>query len=142
MATTLDVIGDGVRSLLVSTPFTYVESQSPFDFDMQPVGGIDGCFRLGDAGSNRVIAGFRFSETRQDRLQIWVARKFAGEPTQVRRILTQDMHSITAAVARYGEQTSGDFCLVDGRQHEIRADAGSEYAVLQLTVPVDYETQL
>jgi hypothetical protein len=30
----------------------------------------------------------------------------------------------------------------DGRLHELRADPGAEYAVLQLTVPVDYESQL
>lgn len=138
--TTLDAICDGTRSLL--TTLGYVEAVSPFDFDMQPTGNLDACFRVTDAGTNRATAGFRFSETRVDRLVIYVARKFAGEPVTAHRVLTRDMHSITAAVARYGEETLGEFCLDDGRAHEIRAGKGAEYAVLQLTVPVNYEAQL
>jgi hypothetical protein len=142
VATTLDVVTDRVRSLLVTAPFAYIEAQTPFSFDQQPVGAIDACFRIVDAGSNKVTVGFAYSETRVDRLDIWVARKFAGDPTAAKRTLTRDMHSITAAIARDGEQISGDYCLDDGRAHVIRADPGAEYAVLQLTVPVNYEAQL
>jgi hypothetical protein len=53
------------------------------------------------------------------------------------------MHSLTAAVAYDGHLGGGDYAVPDdGRVHEIRTEPGAEYAVLQMTVPVDYESQL
>jgi hypothetical protein len=141
MATTLDVITDRIRSLLVSS-LGYVESQTPFSFDQQPTGNIDGATRIVDR-NQRVIGGMRFSEERVDQLEIWVARKLNGEPTTAKRTLTRDMHSITAAVVRDGHQVSGEYCVPDeGRAHETRAEPGAEYALLRLVLPVNYETEL
>jgi hypothetical protein len=141
VATTLDVVTDRVRSLAVG--LGYVETQTPFSFDLQPVGAIDGAFRVLDSGAQRIVGGFKYSEVRIDRLTIYVGRKLAGTPTQAKRLLTRDMHSLTAAIVRDGHETSGEYAVPDdGRVHEIRAEAGAEYAVLQMTVPVDYESQL
>jgi hypothetical protein len=143
MATTLDVIADRVRSILAAAPFEFQEAETPFSFDLQPDGGIDRCFRLVDAGANRIVGGFSYSETRVDRSQIWVARRYDGDAKAAKRLLTRDMHSITAAMVRDGHAISGEYAVTDdGRLHELRADPGAEYAVLQLTVPVDYESQL
>lgn len=143
MATTLDVILDRVRSLVTASPFEFVEAQSPFDFGLQPAGGIEKAVRILDRGAQRIIGGFNYSETRVDLIQVWVARKFAGEPREAKRLLTRDMHSITAAIVRDGHEDGGDYAVPDdGRQHEVRAEQGAEYAVLQMTVPVDYEAQL
>lgn len=143
MATTDDAIVDRVRSLLQAAPFAYVEAQSPFDFTTQPAQAIEGAFRVVDRGSQRVTAGFAFSETRVNRLEIFVARRLGVDPKIARRQLSRDATSITAAVCREGEQIWGEFCVeTDGRQHEIRTEQGAEFAVLQLTVPVNYEAQL
>lgn len=143
MATTLDVIVDRVRSVLQSAPFTYVEAQSPFDFQTQPTQAIEGCFRVVDRGSQRVTGGFAYAETRVDQVQVFVARKLGADPTAARRKLSRDCTSIVAAICREGEQVWGEFSVeADGRQHEIRTEQGAEFAVLQLTVPVNYEAQL
>lgn len=138
--TTLDVIVDRVRS--VCGTLGLIESAEPFSFKQQPTGAIDGCFRIVDR-SQQVIGGFNFTEERTDQVQIWVAKKYAGDPTSAKQVLTQQMHSVTAAVTRDGHVTSGDYSIPDaGRAYEIRADQGAEYAVLQLTLPVNYETTL
>jgi hypothetical protein len=142
VATTIDEIVDRIRSVLVASPFEYVESQSPFDFTQQPVGSIDGAFRVIDRGTPRVKGGFRYSEDRTDSVQIWVAKKFAGEPVNARRTLSRAMSSISVAVTRDGHDTSGEYVVPDdGRSYEIRAEQGAEYAVLQFTLPVNYEFQ-
>lgn len=141
MATTLAVLVDRVRSLLVNS-LGFTESQTPFNFDLQPEGVIDGSFRV-LSRMQRVIGGFRYSEERIDQLQIWVTRGMNAEPNEATRILTQQMQSITSALVHDGHQVSGEYSVPDdGRAHELRADAGAAYAVLQLTVPVCYEVEL
>lgn len=141
MSTTIDAIVDRCRSVVLGSPFSYVEAQSPFDFDRTTAGLIDGSIRIVDAGSNRIKAGFGFTETRIDRITVWVARKFNGDPTTGKRLLSRDMSSITTAIVRDGHQVSGEYAIEDeGRQHEIRAEQGAEFAVMQLVLPVNYET--
>ncbi len=141
MSTTLDAIVDRVSS--VAAGMGYTEAVTPFSFDQQPVGTIDQCIRILGGGQTPPKGGFRMSEVRIDRVTIWVARKYAGEPRTVTRVLTRDMHSLTAAIMTDGLITSGEYAIPDeGRVHEIRAEPGAEYAVLQMTVPVDYESQL
>ena len=136
-------IVDRIRSLVVASPFSYVEAPSPFDFLNTPNGLLDGAIRVTEAGSQRIRAEFMFGEERVDRLVIYVARKFAGDPTTARRTLARDAASLVTAITRYGEQTWGEFSVeAEGRQHEIRADQGAEFGVLQLTVPVNYETDV
>jgi hypothetical protein len=140
MATTLDAITDRVRSLTVGLGYT--ESQTPFSFDQQPTGTIDGAIRIIDR-NQRVVGGLRYSEERTDQLEIWVARKLNAEPTTAKRTLTRDMHSITAAVVRDGHQVSGEYSVSDdGRTHETRAEQGAEYALLRMVLPVNFETEL
>jgi hypothetical protein len=139
-ATTLDVIVDRVRS--VCGTLGLIESAEPFSFKQQPTGAIDGCFRIVDR-SQRIIGGMNYTEERTDQVVIWVAKKYAGEPTAAKQVLTRQMHSLTAAVTYDGHITSGDYSIPDdGRAYEIRADQGAEYAVLQLTIPVNYETSV
>jgi hypothetical protein len=141
MATTLDAIVDRVSS--VAATLGYFEAQTPFSFDQQPTGNLDGCFRVIGSGQNPPKGGFRFSEVRIDRVTIWVARKWAGEPRTAVRTLTRDMHSLTAAIMDDGHITSGEYAVPDdGRVHRISTEPGAEYAVLEMTVPVDYESQL
>lgn len=138
--TTLDVIVDRVRSVCVS--LNLIEAAEPFSFRQQPTGAIDGCFRIVDR-SQQVIGGFNFTEERTDQVVIWVAKKFAGDPTTAKQVLTRQMHSLTSAVTHDGHVASGDYSIPDtGRAYEIRADQGAEYAVLQLTIPVNYESVL
>jgi len=142
MAQTLDAIMDRVRSLCVGDPFAFVEAQTPFSFAQQPVGEIDGCFRIVDRSGPRVKGGFSYSETRVDMVDIWVAKRFDSDPTQAKRVLTRQMHSLTAAVVRDGHENGGDYAVEDDRQHRIQAEDGAAYAVLQLSIPVNYESQL
>ncbi len=138
--TTMDVIVDRVRSVCVTLGL--IEAAEPFSFKQQPTGAIDGCFRLVDR-SQGVIGGFNFTEERTDQVQIWVAKKYAGDPGAAKQVLTQQMHSLTSAVAYDGHVSSGDYSIPDsGRSYVIQADQGAEYAVLQLTMPVNYESQL
>ena len=142
MSTTIGEIVDRVNSLLAAAPFEFVQSQSPFDFDHQPNGAIDKCYRVLNGGSNRTVPGFRFSETRIDRVVVYVARRFDADPTQAERLLTMDASSIVAAICRDGESVVGEYCLEDGRTFDVRTDPGANHAVLQVTVPVNYETTL
>jgi hypothetical protein len=141
MATTLDVITDRVRSLLVNS-LGFTEAQTPFSFELQPTGNIDGCVRVEDR-NQRVVGGFKYSEERTDQLIVWVAKKLNGDPREAKRILTRQMHSITSAIVWDGHAVSGEYSVTDdGRSHQMQSPNGAEYAVLQIVVPVNYETEL
>jgi hypothetical protein len=142
MATTIDVIRDRIASLCAGTPFSFVQAVTPFDFDLQPTGQIDGVFRLtSDAGS--VIGGFNYNEEREDRLDIWLARKQGVTPQTTYRTLLTDISSLRAAVIRDGATGGGDYTVPDdGSGFSIRHDDGREYAVLRLTLPVNYEATI
>ena len=141
MATTADVIRDRVASICGSSPFQFVNAVTPFDFDLQPNGQIDQVFRI-TCESDEVIGGMNFSEERTDRVEIWVARKQAGTPDQMYRALLTDASSMRAAVIRDGCQNGGDYTVPDGTTYAIDHQDGLEYAVLRLTVPVNYEAEV
>lgn len=142
-AFTSDQIVDRVRSVCASYPFEFTEAHEWTDFSRQPTTNIDKVFRIPPPSSQSVIGGFDFVEDRTDTMQIWVARKRNGDPDSLRRILLRDVHSLTAAIVRDGAVSSGDYVVPDeGRGHSIQADPGLEYAVLRLTIPVNFEAQL
>lgn len=137
MATTIDVVRDRVASICASAPFAFGEAVSPFDFDRQPTTAIDQIFRITSEPS-QVIGGFNYSEERFDILAVWVARKQASDPNGMYRTLLTDASSIRAAVIRDG--TNGDYSVPnDGAGFSINHDAGAEFAVLRVLVPVVYE---
>jgi hypothetical protein len=142
MSTTLDVIRDRVASLCASTPFNFLEAETPFSFDLQPSGSIDQVFRLETEGGG-VIGGFNYTEERTDLIQVWLARKQGADPTLTYRTLLADASSMRAAVIRDGATGGGDYDVPDdGAGLSIQHDPGVTFAVLRLTVPVNYEAQL
>lgn len=142
MATTSELVRDRIRSVCGSAPFSLTESITPFDFSLQPTGQIEGVF-LVQVEHEFTLGGFNYSEERTDRMEIWVARKQAGAPQAAYRQLVADASGLRAAIVRDGAIASGDYCVPDdGAGMSVRHDDGQEYAVLRLTVPVNYEVQL
>ena len=139
MATTIDVIRDRIASICGGAPFQFTEAVTPFDFELQPSGAIDGAFRVTSAQGS-VIGGFNYSEERTDHVDVWVARKQAGAAGVCYRQLLLDASSLRAAVVRDGLVNGGDYAVPDdGAEYAIEHESGREYAVLRLTVPVNFE---
>lgn len=139
MAQTIDVIRDRVASVCASAPFAFMQAMTPFDFDLQPTGMIDGVFRL-TSQTGSVIGGFNYSEERTDLVDIWVARKQKADPQSAYRQLLTDASSLRAAVIRDGVSNGGDYHVpADGAGVSIDHESGREYAVLKLTIPLNYE---
>jgi hypothetical protein len=112
---------------------------TPFSFDFTPTTQIDGVFRL-TAESGAVIGGFNYSEERTDAISVWLARKQNGDPKHAYRLLTTDISSLRAAIVRDGLQNGGDYAVPDeGAEFEIAHEAGQEYAVLRMRVPINFE---
>lgn len=138
---TLTDIRDRVSSVCASSPFDFVQAQTPFDFDLQPSGSIDGVYRI-EADSGGVIGGFNYSEERTDLLTIWLARKQTAEPQEMYRQFATDITSLIAAVLRDGDVSGMYFVPPDGRVWDLAHETGREYAVAELTIPVNYETEI
>jgi hypothetical protein len=139
MSTGADDIRLRIASVCASSPFELVQALEPFSFDRQPTGVIDGVFRL-ESESLRVLGGFNYSEERTDAMRLWVARKQQADPEGTYQRLQADARSLRAAVVRDGLQDGGDYGVPDaGDSVRITREAGKEYAVLQLTIPVVYE---
>lgn len=137
-----DVVRDRVASVCASSPFGFAQSATPFSFGLQPTGEIDQVFRI-ESQSRGIIGGFNYSEERTDALSIWLARKHYGAPEQAYRTLQQDASSLRAAVIRDGLQDGGDYGVPgDGAGVQITQDAGREFAMLRLTMPVNYEAEV
>lgn len=141
-AQTIDVIRQRVASVCAGSPFGLRQAVTPFGFDLQPTGQIDEVFRL-ESEVIDVIGGFNFTEDRTDAIRIWVARKQQADPEGTYTRLLADASSLRAAVIRYGEQGGGDYGVPDGGGGQIiQREAGKEYAVLRLTIPVNYEANV
>lgn len=132
----IETIRNRVSSVCVS--LSYGVSQVPFSFDLQPTGSIDRAFRI-ESQQSSVIGGFNYSEERTDNLTIWVARKYAGDAQGAYQLLLKDVNSLRAAVIRDGAQNGGDYIVPDGGGYQVQRNAGQEYAVLRLTLPVNFE---
>lgn len=135
---TSDQIRARVESVCAGAPFALTRAQTPFSFDLQPSGAIDDVFRL-EQGGSEVIGGFNYSEDRTDELQLWVAKKYQGDPEGTYQRLLTDASSVRAAVIRDG-LSSGDYIVPDTPAgFSVQRDPGKEYAVLRLTIGVNYE---
>ena len=141
MATSSDVIRDRITSICAGIPFQFLTAATPFDFDLQPTGGIEGAFRV-TTESEDVIGGFNYTEERTDRLEIWVARKQPPGSDAGYRALLTDCSSLRAAIVRDGATGGGEYCVPDGTSYGITHEDGREYAVLRLSIPVNYEAEL
>lgn len=141
-ATTADQIQNRIRSICAGPVFGFVESVTWTDFDLQPDSNIDGVFRVPPLSSQTSIGGFGFWEDRTETVQIWVARKPHGDYDAARTLLQRDVHSLTAAVMRDADTTSGDYHVLDeGRGHAFTEEAGAEYLTMRLTLPLNYDAQ-
>lgn len=137
---TIDTIRTRIASICAKSPFSFTQAKTPFSFELQPTGEIDKVFRL-EVQAPHVIGGFNFTEERTNQITIWLARKHAGDPEAVYRQLLDDMEALRAAVIRDGAVTSGEYMVPDeGAGMSIQRESGKEFAVLRLTIPVNYET--
>lgn len=135
----IETIRQRVTSLCVS--MGYGLAIVPFSFDNTPTGVIDRAFRI-ESQQSQVIGGFNFTEERTDQLTIWVARKYAGDAQGAYQNLLKDVNSLRAAVIRDGAQNGGDYIVPDGGGYAVQRNAGQEYAVLRLTLPINFEATL
>ena len=132
-------IRDRIASLCAAQPFAFVQAVTPFSFDLQPAGEIDQVFRIETEGGP-ILGGFNFREDRTDLMHIWIARKYDGAPDDAYQRLVTDATSIRAAVIRDGAVQSGEYVVPpDGAALSVQRDPGRAFAVLRLTVPVNYE---
>lgn len=139
METSLDVILDRVASVCAGAPFAFTAASTPFNFDLQPHGTIDGAFRVtADKGS--ILGGTSYSEIPTDPVVIWLARKTTADPKTVYRQFITDARSLRSALIHDGVTGGGDYDVTDGGVGAtIQQDPGKEYAVLRLTIPINYE---
>lgn len=142
MSNLLATIADRCASVCASAPFDFTQAGDEFSFTKQPTGNIDQVFRI-EAADVSVIGGFNYTETRLGRLRVFLARKQTPLSQDSARLLKTDAQSLTAAVMHDGITGGGDYDVPDaGRGFDIQHDANKEYAVLRLTLPVNYEAVL
>lgn len=142
MATSPDAILTSIAGVLEASPFLLTRADTPFDFDTQPTGSIEACYRLTIEG-DAVSSGLGAWEERTDRVDVWLARKFGADPTAMYQQLVTDAATIRTAVIAEGAFNGAEYTVPDdGAGMSIEHDAGKEYAVLRLTVPVNYEVSL
>lgn len=140
MAIDLTTIRNRVSSICAKKPYSFTQATTPFSFDLQPAGELDKVFRI-ETASGETVGGFSYSEERTDVLQIWVARKYAGDPEAAYRALVTDASSLRASVVRDGSVTSGEYMAPDeGAGMSVQRDPGNSFGVLRVTVPVNFMT--
>jgi hypothetical protein len=141
MSTGADEIRNRITSLCCDTPFQFTVSVDPFSFTQQPATAIDAVCRI-ESEAAGVVGGFNYSEERTDLMRIWVARRQAADPDATYQRLQADARSLRAAVIRDG-CTGGDYGVPNaGGSLRISKDRGAEFAVLQLTIPANYDAEL
>ncbi len=137
---TIDLLRDRVTS--VCSTLGYTQAETPFSFELQPSGQIEEVFRV-ETEAYAVRGGFNYSEERTDLVTVWLARRHNAQPTEMYRTLTKDVSSIRAAIVRDGCQTSGEYSVPDeGWTWAIQRETGNGFAVLQVAMPLNYETAL
>jgi hypothetical protein len=141
-ALTSGQIVDRVRSLCANETFGLVEAVTWVDFDLQPESNSDAVYRVPPMSSQGSRGGFGYYEDRDETLQIWVARKHNDDYHAAARLLSDDVHSLTAAVMRDGLDAGGDYGVTDeGRGHQVDAVPGATYLTLRLSLPINYDAQ-
>lgn len=140
MATTSVSIRDRVAAVCTSSPFSFVEAVTPFDFTKQPNGQIDRVFRITVDG-DRINGWTNYTEERTDSLEVWLARKQGATPHVTYAALLADAETLRAAVIRDGVR--GDYDVPDGGAGmRIEHEPSATYAVLRLTLSVNYEVSV
>jgi hypothetical protein len=141
MATTPDVVRERIASICASAPFGFTQAVTPFDFSKQPAGQIDQVFRV-TQDADRVIGGLNYTEDRTDVVEIWLARKQSAAANAAYTQLLADAAALRSAVIRDGSTGGGDYAVPDeGHGMRIQHDPGSEFAVLRVSLAVNYEVQ-
>lgn len=141
-ATTIMAIVARVTSLCAGDPFGLTLSDTPFDFDTMPTGSIDGAFRM-ETETAHIVGGMNFYEERSEALHLWVARKALADPHATYRQLQTDATSLTAAIVRDGLTGGGDYHVPDdGRGCVFRQNRGQEYALMRLSLTLNFEATL
>lgn len=136
---TADVILDRIASICATAPYDFKQAVTPFSFDLQPSGQVDKVFRV-EYSDGPILGGFNYAEERNDRITIWVARKYNGDNTAAYKALVTDATSLRASVIRDGLQDSGEYFVPDdGNAAQILRQPNAEFAVLRLQVPINYE---
>lgn len=139
MASTRPLIRDRIISIV--TPLGFVLSPTPFDFDTMPTGAIDAGVRV-EVASQVTLGGFNFTEERTDAVTVWIARKQAADPEAAYQQLLADVDAVTSEVIHDGAQGGGDYAVLDPIEIALSHEAGQEYALARLTLPVNYEVEL
>lgn len=141
-ANSSDAIRERIASVCAASPFGFVPAVTPFGFDLQPTGSIEEVFRV-ESEAAGVIGGFNYLEDRTDAVTIWLARKQAADPQAVYTRLLVDASSLRAALVRDGATGGGDYSVPDsGAGMSLSHDTGREFAVLRLSLHVNFEAQL
>lgn len=131
-----------LEALVQATPFSFGLSASPFSFDQQPNATIDQVARI-DLEPRSGIAGMNYREDRVDQITIWVARRLKFDAGETRAQLLEDGETLRAAIVRDALEDSGDYSVPDGGAGiRVQHDRNKDFAVLRLTLPVQYEAQL
>ena len=95
----IDTIRERVTSVVTGDPFRFEVAETPFDFDLQPAGGVDRAVRL-ETEASEVIGGFNYSEERTDSVHVWVARKHTDDTEGTYRSLVDDAWSQKRLIRR------------------------------------------
>lgn len=141
-AMTVDQIVNRIRSICAGPVFGFEEAVSWVDFDLQPDSNIDRVYRIPPPSSQSAVGGFGFREDRTDTVQIWIARKRFGDDNAARQTLSQDVHSLTAAIMRDAHEVSGDYTIPDeGRGHAVDEQIGAAFLTVRFTLAVNYDAQ-
>jgi hypothetical protein len=139
---TPDLMVARVSSLLCRAPFRLTRAIDPESFDLQPATALEDVFTI-DGKSDRVHGGMGLWDVRVDRLTVRIARKTVADPHLTRARFRQTANSLIAAVVRDGAIGGGDYAVPDGAAWTVRPHArNAEYGELEVTIPVDYETDL
>ena len=137
---TIDDILSRVTSVCTAAPFRFTPAQQAQTFDLEPNDVIDGCVRV-TGHSQRTRGGFNYTEERTDSVVIWVARAPGNDPPALTRQFGTDVSSLRAAIVRDGS-LGGYFVEDGGAGWSVEYPPHAAYAVLRLTLPVNYEASL
>lgn len=141
MPTTRVTLLKRLNSLCASSPFSFRQAHSPFDFEHQPTGVIDQVYRI-EVEKQAVIGGTSYSSEDTDLFTVWIARKQNAEPQVMYDRLVTDVTSLTAAIVRDGSTGGGDYSVPDGGGVSFQHTNGLAFSVARLSIPINYETQL
>jgi hypothetical protein len=135
------VIVGRVRSLCLSSPFSYREAVSTESFAFDPTLGEAAVVKVQGRGGVP-LGGFDYQEECNDFLDVEVTRPVQGDYRVTHALLNRDARSLTASITRDGSTGGGDYLVTDGRASQVIGDRGAAFLTLRLTLPVNYMSSL